>query len=143
LGAHGGYDVYTDDPGNTVNGLGLQQQYWQSDQAIGLETTWGEMWVEAWSPGGTVTGSQTTYEGGGNCDWNTYGQNRLSLTAMAIYAAANGMTEIDRFTAAYAGVVCVYNGPAQPQTDDCLTCLNYVEAVAGALTSPAQRTPLF
>jgi hypothetical protein len=146
--AFGGYDVYTDDPGNTVNGLGLQQQYWQSDQAMGLETIWSEMWIPTWNAGGTIGGTLTGWEGVGNCDWTTYGIHRLSLAPMVIYGAANGMTEIDMFSAAYAGVVCVYAAPTTlfPPTKDCLTCDAYAEAVATALgssTVAAQRTPLF
>lgn len=144
--AYGAYDVYTDDPGNTINGLGLEQQNWQSDQAAGLETIWSEMWIPAWSPGGEVGGTQTNYEGIGNCDWTTYGINRLSLGSLAVFGAANGMTEIDMFSAAYAGVACVYASPGFPASNDCVTCAPYVEAVATALGSSsvaAQRTPLF
>ena len=135
------YDVYSDDPGNTINGLGLQQQFWQSDQAAGLETIWGEMWVPSWSPGGMVAGGSNSYEGQGNCDWNTYGINRLSLTSMSVYASSQGMTELDMFSGAYAGVVCIYQAPNNH--NDCTTCAFYELAVANALTNPAQRSPLF
>jgi translation initiation factor 6 (eIF-6) len=63
---------------------------------------------------------------------------------MAIYGAANGMTEIDMFSAAYAGVACVYGTPNNG--NDCITCGAYAESVATALGSsstPAQRSPLF
>jgi hypothetical protein len=146
---YGAYDVYTDDPWNTVNGLGLQQQDWQSDQATGLETLWSERWIPSWSPGGDVGGTQTGYEGVGNCDWTTYGINRLSLASLSIFGAANGMTEIDMYSAAYPGVVCAYAAPVfpPPPTLDCVTCEAYAEAVAAALTGgtggAAQRSPLF
>jgi hypothetical protein len=57
------------------------------------------------------------------------------------------MTEIDMYSAAYAGVLCQYDIPAFPDMNLCVICNTYAEAVATALTGgvggAAQRTPLF
>jgi hypothetical protein len=134
-----GQDVYTDDVWNTTNGLGAQATMIANAQAAGLETMFSEMWSASWSPATGTAGDGNAYEGAGNCDWRLYDVDRQELTALSMWAAGNGITEIQLFDAATVGAVCVYNGALNSGVDR-IANQTYATAVA---SGSLQRTPLF
>jgi hypothetical protein len=144
-----GQDVYTDDIWNTSNGLGAQASMISTAQSGGYETTVSEMWSTAWSPPTAVSSDGYSYEGDGNCDWRLYDRDRQDLTALAIWAAASGITEVQFFSAADVATTCVYAVPSAPGTgNDFINSSYYAGAVATASTpslnpTATQRTPTF
>lgn len=116
-----GYDIYTDDIYNTANGLGAQAAMIASAQSTGAncggssgvacETFASEIWLPSWAPASGTATDQAAYEGVGNCDWWTYGQIRQEMTAMALWGASAGLTEINMFSAASTSTTCVYEVP--------------------------------
>jgi hypothetical protein len=137
-----GQDVYTDDVWNTANGLGAQAAMIASAQSSpnNLEVIFSEMWSQSWSPPTTSPppSEGNAYEGSGNCDWRLYDRDRQELTALSMWGAAHGVTEIQFFNAATAGAVCVYGAPGSG--NDRIGSANYASAVANG---SAQRTPTF
>jgi hypothetical protein len=134
-----GQDVYSDDIWNTTNGLGVQAIMIAGAQGAGLETMFSEMWSPSWSPATLTAGDGNAYEGAGNCDWRLYDVDRQELTALSMWAAGSGITEIQFFDASTVGAACVYNGTLSSGVDR-IANQTYATAVAnGSL----QRTPLF
>jgi hypothetical protein len=61
-----------------------------------------ESWVPSWSQSATSP-PQTdanSYEGLGNCDWQTLDFIWQTLTATTLWASANGLSEVNFFSAA-------------------------------------------
>lgn len=141
-----GQDVYTDDIWNTSNGLGAQASMISTAQSGGYETIFSEMWSTAWAPSTGISTDTSAYEGAGNCDWRLYDRDRQDVTALAIWAAANGITEVQFFSAADAATVCIYQAPGSGK--DSTNSAFYASAAATA-SAPSinptmtQRTPTF
>jgi len=109
----------------------------------GLRVLFTESWLPSWGPSGQVVGDTNAYEGAGNCDWQTFDLVRQTLSATTMWASANGLSEVNFFSAADAATACVYGG-FNNGNDRITPPSTYLATVAGAtISSTALRTKTF
>ena len=133
------YPALCGDMGNLASILGLAKN------TYGLRVLFTESWLPSWTQG-SVGADGSAYEGLGNCDWQTLDFNRQTLMATSLWASANGLSEVNLFSAANTSTTCVYGG--LNNGNDRITSTSYMNAVAAAssLTSNSvitQKTKTF
>jgi hypothetical protein len=131
-----GYDDYTTDIGNTTNGFGAIATMNVAAQAAGLSTFMSEEGQTSWVPTGQMATDGNAYEGVGNCDWYKYDFTRQEAVVKALWASANGMTDISYFNSLAGGIFCAFGGPGNGK--DKLTSTTYANNLANASSQFSQ-----
>ena len=145
-----GGDEYTTDITNnaagTGGGMGSLALILAAASALKYRTLFTESWLPSWSPAGGSPTDENAFEGTGNCDWQTFDLIRQTLMATSMWASANGLSEVNFFSAANTSTICVYGGigNGNDKLVNAGSASSYLPDVAAAtVSSTQQRTKTF